>query len=211
VQLLAPDPALMLGYAHSYACIAAPSWLARTRPPWPQFFSANGTSLPMSSTVNRRMLTSGTHDFLASLVTPTTRRAVLQAAVPGALHPSAGMRAFTSLALIPAMEVEVAGASTTTDTGMVSVPAGTQAGAHQARHSSTSRRSLQGASEEQLQQQEEEQNGGAQLSFYALPAWVPGSGVESGPSRDLLAVYPGEHGKRRRMSEGALAVYQQHM
>jgi hypothetical protein len=42
-----------------------------------QFVTASGTSLPMHSGINRRLLTATTPEFLSSLVTPS-RRAVLQ-------------------------------------------------------------------------------------------------------------------------------------
>jgi hypothetical protein len=186
--------------------------------PHTQFVTANGTSLALHpGGINRRLLTAGTHEFLASLVTPTTskRRAVLQAAVPGAVHPSGGLKAFTTLGLVPAVEVEVP------DT--VAAEAGTQTTSSvQASKRASARRTLQGlaAGEETTSAQQEGQADESQLAFYALPGWDIGPDTEPAAGRQLLYVpykrrremlYMQAASGRRRMSEGALDVYQRHM
>jgi hypothetical protein len=176
--------------------------------------TANGTSLALHpGGINRRLLTAGTPEFLASLVTPTSRRAVLQAAVPGALHPSGGLKAFTTLGLVPAVEVEVPADAADGNQDGATASAQAVAGAQISKHSAA-RRALQGlpgtestsqtSHHEHLQQEDED---GSQLAFYALPAWDRAADAEAG--RQLLFTPAGS--KRRRMTEGALAVYQRHM
>jgi hypothetical protein len=207
-----------------------------------QFVTASGTSLPMHSGINRRLLTATTPEFLSSLVTPS-RRVVLQAAVPGAVHPAGGLKALTTMGLIPAVEVELPDVVYASDSVNQQ---GTAAATHasfagqQARHS-TARRALhslgaavEGAAQAHQQEQWQQQDG-SQLAFYALPAWESQS--DRGAGRQLL-YFPNNQKRRqmmegaldsesdreagrqllsvgayhrRRMTEGALSVYQRHM
>jgi hypothetical protein len=163
----------------------------------------------MHSGINRRLLTATTPEFLSSLVTPS-RRVTLQAAVPGAVHPAGGLKALTTMGLIPAVEVEFPAdvndiSSSVNQQGMAAATQASSAGPL-ARHS-TARRALQGSEAVGGDASQAQQQEGSQLAFYALPAWASQSDMDAG--RQLLFKPAG--GERRRMMEGAVDVYHRHM